>query len=90
MQLIRQVFGFDSDVIGSRVFYETRGIDLAQPFQERLADAVHSIHNASVAGKDDWKFKIAVEHQSRMFDYFAAGHPLPLARPVRLIKLADR
>ncbi|HZD46222.1 MAG TPA: hypothetical protein VE109_09085, partial [Acidobacteriaceae bacterium] len=60
-------------------------------FQESLANAMHSIHDAAVDGKNDGEGKIAFQHQASMIDDFAAGQDsLAFIGPVRFVQLANR
>jgi hypothetical protein len=71
--IVWQVIRVDSDVIRLRIMKKTNRLDVAAIFQESLADAVHSIHNTPVAGKNDGKCEIALQHQPSMINDVAAG-----------------
>jgi len=50
---------------------------------------MHAVHDAAVAGKNDWEIQIAIEHQARVPDDFTTGHFVRrLMGPMWLVKLA--
>ena len=71
--VVGQIVGMDANVVRCGVVNEADCLNLRAIFEESLANAMHSIHDAAVAGKNDGEGEIAVEHQARMIDDFAAG-----------------
>jgi hypothetical protein len=69
---------------------EADRLDLSAILEESLANAMHSIHDAAIVGKNDGEGKIAVEHQPRMIDDLTAGHSSAFIVPVRLVELTNR
>ena len=47
-----------SDVVGFRVLEEAHGFDVGEALEEGLADAVHAVHDAAVAGENDGKAEV--------------------------------
>jgi hypothetical protein len=89
--VVRQIIGVDSDVVRCGVANEADCLNLCAIYQESLANAMHSIHDAAVAGKNDGEGKIAFKHQASMIDDFAAGQDLgAFAGPVGFVQLTNR
>lgn len=63
----------DAGVVRLRVLEKANRLDFIEPIEKCLADAVHSVHYAAVAGQNDGEFKIAIEHQAGVVHDFAAG-----------------
>ena len=80
-----------SDVVRFGILNETDRLDLGVILQESLAYAMHSVHDATIARKNDGEGKIAVQHQPRMVDNFAARQrSSALIGPVGFVQLTDR
>jgi hypothetical protein len=60
-------------MVGLRIVNEAHGLDVATTLQERLADAMHSVHHATVTRKNDRKREITLQHQACVVDYLAAS-----------------
>jgi hypothetical protein len=76
LSVIGQIVWMNAGVIRCGVASEANCLNLRAIFEESLAHAMHSVHDAAVAGKNDGEGKIADEHQARMIDDFAAGQDL--------------
>lgn len=49
-----------ADVVGFGVLEEAHSFDVAEAFEEGPADSVHAVHDAAIAGEDDWKVEVGV------------------------------
>jgi len=84
------VVGLEADVVGFRVLEEAHGFDVAATFEDGLADAVHTVHDTAVAGKDDGKGEVGVADEAGVLSDLAAGDRFcRVARPVGLVEFAD-
>jgi hypothetical protein len=79
-----------SDVVGFRVLEEAHGFDVGEALEERLANAVHAVHDAAIAGENDGKAEVGVADEASVIDDLAAGDRFcGVAVPVGLIEFAD-
>ena len=49
--IVGKIVGVYTDVVGFRVLEEAYGFDVAETFEEGLADSVHTVYDAAVAGQ---------------------------------------
>jgi hypothetical protein len=88
--VVREVVGVYADVVGFGVAEEARGFDVAETFEESLADSVHAVHDTAVAGEDDGKAEVAVADEAGVVRDLAAGDRFCwVAVPVGLVEFAD-
>ncbi len=88
---VRQIIGVYADIVRGWILNKPYRLNFAKSIQKSLANAVHSVHHAPVTEKNDGESKIAIKHQARMADYFAARQlPGVLICPIRLLELTDR
>ncbi len=79
-----------ADVVGFGVVEEAHGFDVAEAFEEGLADSVHAVHDTAVAEEDDGKGEVAVADEAGVFGDLAAGDRFcRIAIPVGLVDFAD-
>jgi hypothetical protein len=89
--VVRQIGGMNTDVVWRGVANEADCLNLRAVLEESFADAMHSIHHAAVARKNDGEGKIAIEYQARMIDDFTAGQDLgAFVGPVGFVQLTNR
>ena len=88
--VVGKIVGIDAEVVGFRVMEEAHGFDVAETFDEGLADSVHAVHDTAVAGKDDGKGEVAVADEAGVLSDLAAGDRFcRIARPEGLVEFAD-
>jgi hypothetical protein len=88
--VVGEVVGMQTDVVGFRVLEEAHGFDVAETFEEGLADSVHAVHDTAVAGKDDGKGEVAVADEAGVLSDLAAGDRLcRIAGPEGLVEFPD-
>src|SRR5665811_1340102 len=69
---------------------EPHRLYVAIAIENRLADAMHSIHYPPIARKNHREPQVAIHHQASVVCDLATGQPLVLPTgPVRLIQFAD-
>jgi len=81
----------NTNIVGVRIINKAHGSDIVVPEKQSFANAVHTIHHATVTRKNDCKDKIAIEYQARMFHHVPTRQMLrSLIRPIRLVNFTDR
>ena len=78
MVYVRQVIGKHANIVGVRVNYKADSFYVILVFEERLADAVHAVHDAAVAGENDGESKVGLQDEARMIRNLATGQFLAL------------
>jgi hypothetical protein len=62
----------NANIIGIRIVEEADRLNVDATFQQSFADTVHTVHYATVTGKDDREDEITIENQARVANNFAA------------------
>lgn len=79
-----------ADVVGLRIMQEAHGFDVAKTFKEGLANSMHTVHDATVTGKNDGKGEVAVADEAGVLSDLAAGDGFcESAEPEGLVEFAD-
>lgn len=88
--VVWKIVGIDADIVGFRVLEEAHDFDVAETFDERLADSVHAIHDTAVTGENDRKGQVGVADEAGVLSDLTAGDRFcGLAVPVGLVEFAD-
>jgi len=88
--IVGEIVWINVDVVRVGIVEKADCVDVVEARQESLADAVHAVHDAAVAGKNDGKAEIAVADEAGVVHDLAAGDRFcGVAVPVRLVEFAD-
>jgi hypothetical protein len=88
--VVGQVVGVDADVVGVGIVEEADGFDVVEARQESLADAVHTVHDATVAGENDRIGEGALVDEAGVADNFAASQFFRVvAAPIGFVQFAN-
>ena len=91
MASIRQVIGMHTDIIRIGVALKAHGFDVRAPEQERLANAMHAVHDSTIARKDHRVGSVAFLDEAGVLYNVPTGQMgRSFARPVGLVDFSNR
>jgi hypothetical protein len=88
--IVGKIVWVDADVVGVGVMEKADCFNVIETCEERLADTVHAIHDAAIAGENDRVGEVTVVDEAGVGDDFAAGELfVALIAPIGLVQLAN-
>jgi hypothetical protein len=84
--IVGQVVRINTNEVGFGISRKTYSSDMALAAHQRLQYAVHSVHDAAIARKDDGTVEIGLLDEASVFSDVPARHGLS---PIRLVELAN-
>jgi hypothetical protein len=86
---IFQVVRIHPNVVWFGIAMEAHSFNVVLSLQERLANAMHSIHYPAVTRENHWESKVRILHQSSVIHNLTTRHSRTFIRPVGLIQFAN-